>query len=163
MADALETMRKAMALQEAVAAQEQTKGDKADLRIMADAMAKAADLARDIAAVEDRRGIAPKPRIEPIEVTFCERITGICPLCKGEVDGYVAPPERVSEKVVAALPDGAKDAPAPAATSANNVVPIKQGPRSIHDGAPLKPGQSGDNIGNFMGGFAKKSDPNPTR
>ncbi len=96
MADALETIRRAMALHETVATTEQKKGDAADLRLMADAMSRAADLASQIAQIEDRRGITAPVSNEPVEVMIVRSI--MCPKCKTE---HVAPGRQTLDEVVA--------------------------------------------------------------
>ena len=81
--DALDTMRRAMSLHETVAATEQAKGPAADLRLMADAMGRAADLASQIAQIEDRRGItAPVEMPERLKVVFVDG-ADVCCRCGG--------------------------------------------------------------------------------
>ena len=158
--DALDTMRSAMSLHETVAATEQAKGPAADLRLMADAMGRAADLASQIAQIEDRRGItAPVEMPERLKVVFVDG-ADVCCRCGGpnvcETCGQESPKhnKRTMEEAQAAkakapllaLPapspePAASASPAPAPGQARAVPvapkPAPAPPRftSIHDAA----------------------------
>ncbi len=71
--DPLEVMRRACRLHEAIASREQARGTEANLQVMASAMEKAAQMAAQILAAEDRRGIAP---VEPLPKVTIEIVEG---------------------------------------------------------------------------------------
>jgi hypothetical protein len=145
MADALDTMRKAMALHETIATTEQKRGDEADLKLMAASMSEAARLAIDIAAIEDRRGITDAAQV-PTEMTVnITRVIEVCPGCgfrrayggKTFTETLEAVQERArakakGQKTLLALPALATAAAAPA-----HDAPLPVGPasrtESVHD------------------------------
>jgi hypothetical protein len=126
-ADPLDVMRKAMRLQEGIAAREQKKGDKASLRLMADAMTAAASLAAQIAAIEDRRGIvrAIPGGVDRLEIELIEG-----PGTAAQRDALKVENEALRAQLEAfrnqqrALSYSADQSQPPAPTAPSNVVPI---------------------------------------
>jgi hypothetical protein len=103
----LETLRRAMRLQEQVAAAESKKGAKARLGVMSTAMSAAASIAKTIAEVEDRRGLTQAPPSKPWDLTkLTDRqlhtLDKLAAICLGEAPPDPLPRVRRSKRFRAA-------------------------------------------------------------
>jgi hypothetical protein len=122
--DPLQTMRKSMALQEGLAALEQQKGPAANTKLMAELMMNAAQLARDIAVIEDRRGITPPSEPLTVDVRLVE----------GGWDDPLPDPDAPDPPPMPPAPPPEKPSAdaKPASPSVDNVVPIRR-EQTIHE------------------------------
>jgi hypothetical protein len=144
MGDALDVMKKSMAMWENLAAVESKRGEDANLKIIAEAMGKAADIAMQIAAVEDRRGTT-EPITHNLSVSFVHGVgVAKCAKC-GHVHvdrTNASAPQSLDELRAKAETRARVNAPrllpAPARTpKANDPVVIDVTPRrteTVHDG-----------------------------